>query len=314
MTQYQVLQRVPSFPLQGIFVRSAKQPLINDFQARSRRRLPPCGTLEKSLNALYTLTLYVYLDLSACPQEGTKFFPNSVELLSEVLPLIPQGLTKWLPKLLRVTNKKYLFLCFQFSDLRSPSLMNNHSNFTVFLEHLDLNTQELDPLARIIWDYTDGEPFYVSCILFEWTKRYEIYPEWRDLSVEYLVKKVETISMIASLFVSLETVEPRIVAVFSTMLLASVLEILLRTHGTHSAHHVLDIANHFGLYYISRENRDCIKLVHPSCHLSFVSTISSSDSFMSRGLKFELFFSLVLYLKLCLCSRMGEMRHFKRLL
>eukprot|EP00871_Galdieria_phlegrea_P000191 jgi/Galph1/1172/GphlegSOOS_G5888.1 len=123
------------------------------------------------------------------------------------------------------------------------------------------NRQELDRCSRVIWDYTGGVPIYVSYVLSEWTKRCELYPEWRELSVEDLGKKLETIPMMESLFVNRETIKPRMVAVFSTMLLASALEIPLHTHGTHSylmnlgihSNHVLDIVSDFGFYYISGE-------------------------------------------------------------
>eukprot|EP00871_Galdieria_phlegrea_P002204 jgi/Galph1/2985/GphlegSOOS_G1648.1 len=84
-----------------------------------------CAIPEESLDALYNLTLCVYLDLIAFSQEGTHFeyifyenicksalseFPNAAELLSEVLPLILHRTSRWLPKLLRVINQKYLYL------------------------------------------------------------------------------------------------------------------------------------------------------------------------------------------------------------
>eukprot|EP00871_Galdieria_phlegrea_P003741 jgi/Galph1/4368/GphlegSOOS_G3027.1 len=264
--------------------------------------------------------------LKEFPRKGTRFaytfaecicrsalseFPNSEELLSEVLPLIPQGASEWLRKLMRVINKKYLFLFvdeikylgvedhFQFGDLKSPSSKKDSSEaYNVFfltlrplfsavfvfcviagrvdrvvlkqsprispmmLEFLPLdplpcqgvhyimehslyhqtpiqqilfpsNRQELVRYSRVIWDYTGGVPFYVSYVLSEWTKRCELYPEWRDLSVEDLVKKLGTIPMMDSLFVNLETIKPRMVAVFSTMLLVSAVGIpidILKSH------------------------------------------------------------------------------------
>eukprot|EP00871_Galdieria_phlegrea_P001515 jgi/Galph1/2364/GphlegSOOS_G1082.1 len=192
-----------------------------------------CAIPEESLDALYNLTLCVYLDLIAFSQEGTHFeyifyenicksalseFPNAAELLSEVLLLILHGTSRWLPKLLRVINQKYLYL---------------------------------------------------------------------------------------------------MVAVFSTMLLASALEIPLHTHGTHSylmnlgshSEYVLDIASHFGFYYTSDESSSTFTLVYPKIVLKYLethykqipvfrfishlfSTIIPSDSPVGGGLKLEILFSV----------------------
>eukprot|EP00871_Galdieria_phlegrea_P001832 jgi/Galph1/264/GphlegSOOS_G5009.1 len=211
------------------------------------------ATPEESLDALYNLTLCVYLDLIAFSQEGTHFeyifyenicksalseFPNAAELLSEVLPLILHGTSRWLPKLLRVINQKYLYL---------------------------------------------------------------------------------------------------MVAVFSTMLLASALEIPLHTHGTHSylmnlgihSNHVLDIVSDFGFYYTSDEASSTFTLVYPKIVLKYLethykqipvfrfishlfSTIIPSDSPVGGGLKLEILFSLVVYLKLCFCSKLGEISIFQK--
>eukprot|EP00871_Galdieria_phlegrea_P000498 jgi/Galph1/1449/GphlegSOOS_G18.1 len=77
------------------------------------------------------------------------------ELAEEVIRLIPQGLMKWLPKLLQVTKKKYLFVFideigllgepkrFQFNDLQSPS--SNESPSAVYRMFFGL----LSPLARV---------------------------------------------------------------------------------------------------------------------------------------------------------------------
>eukprot|EP00871_Galdieria_phlegrea_P002203 jgi/Galph1/2984/GphlegSOOS_G1641.1 len=142
------------------------------------------------------------------------------------------------------------------------------------------NRQELDRCSRVIWDYTGGVPIYVSYVLSEWTKRCELYPEWRELSVDDLGKKLETIPMMESLFVNRETIKPRMVAVFSTMLLASALEIPLHTHGTHSylmnlgshSEYVLDIASHFGFYYTSDEASSTFTLVYPKLVLKYLET------------------------------------------
>eukprot|EP00871_Galdieria_phlegrea_P002026 jgi/Galph1/2824/GphlegSOOS_G1490.1 len=199
------------------------------------------------------------------------------------------------------------------------------------------NRQELDQCSRVIWEYTGGVPIYVSYVLSEWTKRCELYPEWRELSVEDLGKKLETIPMMESLFVNRETIKPRMVAVFSTMLLASALEIPLHTHGTHSylmnlgshSEYVLDIASHFGFYYTSDEASSTFTLVYPKIVLKYLethykqipvfrfishlfSTIIPSDSHVGGGLKLEILFSLIVYLKLCFCSKLGEISIFQR--
>eukprot|EP00871_Galdieria_phlegrea_P004270 jgi/Galph1/4844/GphlegSOOS_G3469.1 len=400
-------------------------------QARSKQRLPGCATPEESLDALYNKTLFVYLSLKEFPQKGTDFaysfaerickaalseFPNSQGLLSEVLPLIPQGPSKWLRKLMRVINKKYLYLFldeigylgvkdyFQFSDLRSPSSNEDSSNvyptFFRILSNLfpavyvlcivagrsdaivrrqedampsriDLRFLRLDPfssdivkdivqlsrygeetlreiifpktpqgidwLSEIVWDYTGGVPIYVHYVLSELAKMFVSNPQWQDLSKEELREMVETIQPRPALFVSIPNMRPKTVAVFSSMLLASVLEIPLRPEETYFrgmnlglySTYALDIANSFGFYYSYGDSTDTFKVVYPKIVLKYLekycgdipmfrfishlfSTTTPSDSPLSRVLTFQVLFSLVLYLKLYFCSKLGEINIFQK--
>eukprot|EP00871_Galdieria_phlegrea_P003576 jgi/Galph1/4219/GphlegSOOS_G2837.1 len=388
-------------------------------QARSEQRFPGCATPEESLDALYNKTLFVYLSLKEFPQKGTDFaynlaqrickaalseFPSSDELLSEVLPLVPQGPSEWLRKLLQVTDKKYLFLCvdeigylgvkdrFRLSDLRSPSSNKDSSNVyptcfrilsdlfpvvyvfciiagrsdaivlrkqdampsRIMLKVLQLdpfpcqsvqyimehsiygkqniqkilfpsNRQQLDALSRIIWEYTGGVPIYVHHVLTELAKMCVSNVKWRDLSVKDLKEKVETIHMIDSLFVHVDRMEPRCfkIPISTNETYFGGIEL-----GSHSEY-VLDIASHFGFYYTSDEASSTFTLVYPKIVLKYLEThykqipvfrfsshlfsmITQSDGPVSRGWKFEILFSLVLYLKLCFCSKLGEMGIFQK--
>eukprot|EP00871_Galdieria_phlegrea_P003315 jgi/Galph1/3985/GphlegSOOS_G2670.1 len=329
------------------------------WQARSKQRLPGCATPEESLDALYNQDLVCIL--------------GAWELLSEVLPLVPQGPSQWLAKLFQVTNKRFLFVCideigfvgdedfFQFKDLKSPSRGQSSSNvYRLFFRllrpllvepfvlqedampsRISLRFLRLDPfssdivndivqlsrygeetlreiifpktpqgndwLSEIVWDYTGGVPIYVHHVLTELAKMCVSNAKWRDLSVKDLKEKVETIHMIDSLFVHVDRMEPRVVGVFSSMLLAKL--------GSHSEY-VLDIASHFGFYYTSDEASSTFTLVYPKIVLKYLEThykqIPVLHSPVSRGWKFEILFSLVLYLKLCFCSKLGEMGIFQK--
>eukprot|EP00871_Galdieria_phlegrea_P000437 jgi/Galph1/1394/GphlegSOOS_G86.1 len=199
------------------------------------------------------------------------------------------------------------------------------------------NTTGMTGYLKIVWDYTGGVPIYVHHVLTELAKMCVSNAKWRDLSVKDLKEKVETIHMIDSLFVHVDRMEPRVVGVFSSMLLASVLKIPISTNetyfgrielGSHSEY-VLDIASHFGFYYTSDEASSTFTLVYPKIVLKYLEThykqipvfrfishlfsmITQSDSPVSRGWKFEILFSLVLYLKLCFCSKLGEMGIFQK--
>eukprot|EP00871_Galdieria_phlegrea_P002535 jgi/Galph1/3282/GphlegSOOS_G1914.1 len=410
--------------------------LINRQYIRDKlgaKNLPACVTSEESLDTLYNGTLYVYLNLQEFPQKGTDFaysfaecicesalsaFPNSQGLLSEVLPLIPQGPSKWLRKLMRVINKKYLYLFldeigylgvkdyFQFSDLRSPSSNEDSSNvyptFFRILSNLfpavyvlcivagrsdaivrrqedavpsriDLRFLRLDPfssdivkdivqqsrygketlreiifpktpqgidwLSEILWDYTGGVPIYVHYVLSELAKMFVSNPQWQDLSKEELREMVETIEPRPALFVSIPNMGPKTVAVFSSMLLASVLEIPLRPEETYFrgmnlglySTYALDIANSFGFYYSYGENPNTFKLVYPKIVLKYLekycgdipmfrfishlfASLSLYDSAVSRGMIFETLIAMALYLRLCFCQTLGDISIFQKTL
>eukprot|EP00871_Galdieria_phlegrea_P003016 jgi/Galph1/3715/GphlegSOOS_G2358.1 len=386
-------------------------------QARSKQRLPGCATPEESLDVLYNKTLFVYLSLKEFPQKGTDFaysfaerickaalseFPNSQGLLSEVLPLIPQGPSEWLRKLMRVINKKYLYLFldeigylgvkdyFQFSDLRSPSSNEDSSNvyptFFRILSNLfpavyvlcivagrsdaivrrqedampsriDLRFLRLDPfssdivkdivqqsrygketlreiifpktpqgidwLSEIVWDYTGGVPIYVHYVLSELAKMFVSNPQWQDLSKEELRDMVETIEPRPALFVSPPNLGPKTVAVFSSMLLASVLEIPLRPEETYFrgmnlglySTYALDIANSFGFYYSYGENPNTFKLVYPKIVLKYLEKYCGDIPIaVSRGMIFETLIAMALYLRLCFCQTLGDISIFQKTL
>eukprot|EP00871_Galdieria_phlegrea_P003744 jgi/Galph1/4370/GphlegSOOS_G3003.1 len=400
----------------GICMAPAKRPLaFNEFlvinkeyisQARSEQRLPGCATPEESLDALYNKTLYVYLELGRFPKEGHRFeyvlyqkicetalsdFPNGSQLLSEVLPLVPQGPSQWLAKLFQVTNKRFLFVCideigfvgdedfFQFKDLKSPSRGQSSSN--VYLgrcdaivrrqedampSRIDLRFLRLDPfssdivkdivqqsrygketlreiifpktpqgidwLSEIVWDYTGGVPIYVHYVLSELAKMFVSNPQWQDLSKEELRE-------MPALFVSIPNMGPKTVAVFSSMLLASVLEIPLRPEETYFrgmnlglySTYALDIANSFGFYYSYGENPNTFKLVYPKIVLKYLekycgdipmfrfishlfASLSLYDSAVSRGMIFETLIAMALYLRLCFCQTLGDISIFQKTL
>eukprot|EP00871_Galdieria_phlegrea_P001900 jgi/Galph1/2710/GphlegSOOS_G1364.1 len=376
-------------------------------QARSKQRLPGCATPEESLDALYNKTLFVYLSLKEFPQKGTDFaysfaerickaalseFPNSQGLLSEVLPLIPQGPSEWLRKLMRVINKKYLYLFldeigylgvkdyFQFSDLRSPSSNEDSSNvyptFFRILSNLfpavyvlcivagrsdaivrrqedampsriDLRFLRLDPfssnvvndivqqsrygketlreiifpktpqgidwLSEIVWDYTGGVPIYVHYVLSELAKMFVSNPQWQDLSKEELREMTGT-------FCIFPNMGPKTVAVFSSMLLASVLEIPLRPEETYFrgmnlglySTYALDIANSFDCFKVSRNYCGDIPMFRFISHL--FASLSLYDSAVSRGMIFETLIAMALYLRLCFCQTLGDISIFQKTL
>eukprot|EP00871_Galdieria_phlegrea_P001575 jgi/Galph1/2418/GphlegSOOS_G1103.1 len=303
------------------------------WQARWRRRFTGCTTPKDSLDALYNKTSHVYLNLKEFPQDGTRFaytfaecicesalseFPNSDKLLSES----PTSNTSFL----FVDEIGYLGIKdrFQSSDLRSPSSIEDSSKvypmFFRILSELFLaahvfciitgrsnaisvqytmehsiygiqniqkilfsnSRQPLDELPAIIWEYTGSVPIYVSYVLSEWTKK----------------------------CMSNAEMEPTVVVVFSTMLLASVLKIPLRTNETYFASNTFTLVYPKLVLKYLKTYYEEIPVFRFISHL--FSMIIQSDSPVSRGWKFEILFSLVLYLKLCFCSKLGEMGIFQK--
>eukprot|EP00871_Galdieria_phlegrea_P000222 jgi/Galph1/11/GphlegSOOS_G64.1 len=355
------------------------------WQARSKQRLPGCATPEESLDCT------LQQDLCIC-ESALSAFPNSQGLLSEVLPLIPQGPSDgiWESRItsssvieepfsmkihpmftliLSILSNLFPRLCIVYLAGRSDAIVRRQED--AMPSRIDLRFLRLDPfssdivkdivqqsrygketlreiifpktpqgndwLSEIVWDYTGGVPIYVHYVLSELAKMFVSNPQWQDLSKEELREMVETIQPRPALFVSIPNMGPKTVAVFSSMLLASVLEIPLRPEETYFrgmnlglySTYALDIANSFGFYYSYGENPNTFKLVYPKIVLKYLekycgdipmfrfishlfSTTTPSDSPLSRVLTFQVLFSLVLYLKLYFCSKLGEINIFQK--
>ncbi|GJQ13915.1 hypothetical protein GpartN1_g5706.t1 [Galdieria partita] len=206
-----------------------------------------------------------------------------------------------------------------------------------------------DWFFKQVYDYTVGVPYYVVHVLDELGKRCESWNSLCDLSENEMKVKMERIAPNTSLVVTLSRMTPKSMIVFSSMLLASIFEfripkreILFGGLGSYPEY-VLDIANHFGFYYVScsRNEQDeaswipaedsyetFFKLVFPKIVLkhiqsrywnippfrficSLFSSISRLDSPSSRGFKFEIIFTLILYVRWCFCSKLGELSIFR---
>ncbi|GJQ14080.1 hypothetical protein GpartN1_g5871.t1 [Galdieria partita] len=204
-----------------------------------------------------------------------------------------------------------------------------------------------DWFFKQVYDYTGGVPFYVVHVLNELGNKCERCNSFCDLSEDEMKEKMEKIAPSTSLVVTLSRMTPESMIVFSSMLLASILEFRIPKRetlfdGSHSEY-VLDIANHFGFYYVScsRNEQDeasrilvednyetFFKLVFPKIVLkhiqsrywnippfrficSLFSSISRLDSPSSRGFKFEIIFTLILYVRWCFCSKLGELSIFR---
>ncbi|GJQ13972.1 hypothetical protein GpartN1_g5763.t1 [Galdieria partita] len=204
-----------------------------------------------------------------------------------------------------------------------------------------------DWFFKQVYDYTGGVPYYVVHVLDELGKRCESWNCFCDLSEDEMKEEMEKIAPNFSLVVTLSLMTPESRIVFSSMLLASIFEFRIPMRetlfdGSHSEY-VLDIANHFGFYYVScsRNEQDeasrilvednyetFFKLVFPKIVLkhiqsrywnippfrficSLFSSISRLDSPSSRGFKFEIIFTLILYVRWCFCSKLGELSIFR---
>ncbi|GJQ14722.1 hypothetical protein GpartN1_g6513.t1 [Galdieria partita] len=206
-----------------------------------------------------------------------------------------------------------------------------------------------DWFFKQVYDYTGGVPYYVVHVLNELGKACERWNSLCDLSEDEMKVKMERIAPTTSLVVTLSRMTPESMIVFSSMLLASIFEfripkreILFGGLGSYPEY-VLDIANHFGFYYMScsRNEQDeasrilvednyetFFKLVFPKIVLkhiqsrywnippfrficSLFSSISRLDSLSSRGFKFEIIFTLILYVRWCFCSKLGELSIFR---
>ncbi|GJQ09154.1 hypothetical protein GpartN1_g945.t1 [Galdieria partita] len=206
-----------------------------------------------------------------------------------------------------------------------------------------------DWFFKQVYDYTGGVPYYVVHVLDELGNKCERWNSFCDLSEDEMKEKMERIAPNSSLVVTLSRMTPKSMIVFSSMLLASIFEfripkreILFGGLGSYPEY-VLDIANHFGFYYVScsRNEQDeasripaedsyetFFKLVFPKIVLkhiqsrywnippfrficSLFSSISRLDSLSSRGFKFEIIFTLILYVRWCFCSKLEELSIFR---
>ncbi|GJQ15674.1 hypothetical protein GpartN1_g7465.t1 [Galdieria partita] len=204
-----------------------------------------------------------------------------------------------------------------------------------------------DWFFKQVYDYTGGVPYYVVHVLNELGKRCESWNSFCDLSEDEMKEKIEKVA--PNLVVTLSRMTPESMIVFSSMLLASIFEfripkreILFGGLGSYPEY-VLDIANHFGFYYVScsrngtegesripfrGRNETFFKLVFPKIVLKHIqsryrnippvrficnlfSSISRFDSPSSRGFKFEIIFTLILYVRWCFCSKLGELSIFR---
>ncbi|GJQ16009.1 hypothetical protein GpartN1_g7800.t1 [Galdieria partita] len=204
-----------------------------------------------------------------------------------------------------------------------------------------------DWFFKQVYDYTGGVPYYVVHVLNELGKRCERWNSFCYLSEDEMKEKIEKVA--PNLVVTLSRMTPKSMIFFSSMLLASIFEfripkreILFGGLGSYPEY-VLDIANHFGFYYVScsRNEQDeasrtpfgfrketFFKLVFPKIVLkhiqsrywtippvrfvcSLFSSISRLDSPSSRGFKFEIIFTLILYVRWCFCSKLGELSIFR---
>ncbi|GJQ15740.1 hypothetical protein GpartN1_g7531.t1 [Galdieria partita] len=203
-----------------------------------------------------------------------------------------------------------------------------------------------DWFFKQVYDYTGGVPYYVVHVLNELGKACERWNSLCDLSEDEMKEEMERIAPTTSLVVTLSRMTPESMIVFSSMLLASIFEFRIPMRetlfgGSHSEY-VLDIANHFGFYYVSCSRNELdeasrisvedsdetfFKLVFPKIVLkhiqsrywnipplrficSLFSSISRLDSLSSRGFKFEIIFTLILYVRWCFCSKLGELSIF----
>ncbi|GJQ14724.1 hypothetical protein GpartN1_g6515.t1 [Galdieria partita] len=204
-----------------------------------------------------------------------------------------------------------------------------------------------DWFFKQVYDYTGGVPYHVVHVLNELGKKCERWNSLCDLSENEMKVKMERIAPNTSLVVTLSRMTPESMIVFSSMLLASIFEFRIPMRetlfdGSHSEY-VLDIANHFGFYYVSCSRNEqeeasripvedsyetFFKLVFPKIVLKHVqsrywnippfrfvcslfSSISRLDSLSSRGFKFEIIFTLILYVRWCFCSKLGELSIFR---
>ncbi|GJQ09014.1 hypothetical protein GpartN1_g805.t1 [Galdieria partita] len=204
-----------------------------------------------------------------------------------------------------------------------------------------------DWFFKQVYDYTGGIPYYVVHVLNELGSMCERWNSFCDLSEDQMKEKIEKIAPKSSLLVAPSRMTPKSMIVFSSMLLASIFEFRIPMRetlfgglgtGSHSEY-VLDIANYLGFYYVScpRNEQDeasripvedsdetFFKLVFPKIVLkeiqsrywnfppfrficSLFSSISRLDSPSSRGFKFEIIFTLILYVRWCFCSKLGEL-------
>ncbi|EME29984.1 archaeal ATPase / transposase [Galdieria sulphuraria] len=208
-----------------------------------------------------------------------------------------------------------------------------------------------DWFFKQIHSYTGGVPYYVVYVLKKLCETCRIVSRSIDPSEDEIQRRIEQIPPDSSLSVRPSHRTPEAMTTFTAMLLASMLEFRIPMEETLldtvsmglDSKYVLDIANHFGFYYkncsknehgeeieasLNPIEQTFVKLVFPKIALKYIeiecwdvppirficslfSSISRFDSPSSRGFKFEIIFTLILYVRWCFRSRLGELSLFR---
>ncbi|GJD09539.1 hypothetical protein Gasu2_37850 [Galdieria sulphuraria] len=196
-----------------------------------------------------------------------------------------------------------------------------------------------DWFFKQIHSYTGGVPYYVVYVLKKLCETCRIVSRSIDPSEDEIQSRIEQIPPDSSLSVRPSHRTPEAMTTFTAMLLASMLEFRIPMEETLldsvsmglDSKYVLDIANHFGFYYencsknehgeeieasLNPIEQTFVKLVFPKIALKYIeiecwdvppirficslfSSISRFDSPSSRGFKFEIIFTLILYVRWC---------------
>ncbi|GJD09738.1 hypothetical protein Gasu2_39690 [Galdieria sulphuraria] len=196
-----------------------------------------------------------------------------------------------------------------------------------------------DWFFKQIHSYTGGVPYYVVYVLKKLCETCRIVSRSIDPSEDEIQRRIEQIPPDSSLSVRPSHRTPEAMTTFTAMLLASMLEFRIPMEETLlgavsmglDSKYVLDIANHFGFYYkncsknehgeeieasLNPIEQTFVKLVFPKIALKYIeiecwdvppirficslfSSISRFDSPSSRGFKFEIIFTLILYVRWC---------------
>jgi len=189
--------------------------------------------------------------------------------------------------------------------------------------------------------YSGGVPIYLVHILRELVELRETR-KGTDLSEDDMEAMIGSIPMNTSVLIVPAYMSPETMNVFCSMLLASFLELrfdqksFVNVNGHRRS--LLDVANALGFYcaVVSTEGKqtsakqaDFIKLIYPKYALQYLKlsywkhppirflhslfpSICPEDSPSTRGYKFEILFSLILYVRLSVCKQLGELGIFRQ--